>query len=171
MPQQSELQIYAAPSETLTPKSSDELFIPPPPVEPIKSTEDMKAPDPFREAEMLNAAQPNEKKKGPSLFQRMAKSSWNKKQESDGPKLSEIKEKLQSATTATEPEMPSKPTIKPKPETATQLDQTPAEAPPVDKPPVSSQGPPVASLQNSLPTERAEEDLLDIPAFLRRQAN
>lgn len=171
MPQQSELQINAAPSETLTPKSSDELFIPPPPVEPIKSTEDMKAPDPFREAEMLNAAQPNEQKKGPSLFQRMAKSSWNKIQERDGPKLSEKNEKLQSATTSTEPEMPSKPTIEPKPETATQLDQTPAEAPPVDKPPVSSQGTPVASLQNSLPTERAEEDLLDIPAFLRRQAN
>ena len=60
---------------------ADEPFIPPAPAEPAKATpaKTVATADPFREAEMLNAAPVPEKKRGPSIFQRMTGSTWPKK--------------------------------------------------------------------------------------------
>lgn len=139
--------------------STDDSFIPPPPVEPVKSAPEQSAPDPFREADLLNTEPSTEKKKGPSLFQRMTSNGWNRKPDREEPKLMESKE---------QPEQ--------KPEVAKTADPAPAPVQNTgDESTVETvpQQPRLTGVdtQDRLPTSQGEEDLLDIPAFLRRQAN
>ena len=69
--------------EMPAPVSMEEPFIPPAPVEPVNSDPVVAEADPFREAEMLNAGPPPEKKKAANLFQRMTASSWPRRSTSD----------------------------------------------------------------------------------------
>jgi cell division protein FtsZ len=182
---------------------ANEPFIPPAPAEPAKATpaKTVATADPFREAEMLNAAPVPEKKRGPSIFQRMTGTSWPKKDAPIEPKKPE--------TTVNRPVMPPKPpapeiaaepprtaaTEAPKAEIAAEVPETtvmssaapvaapkteaavippePVAAPPVAEKPVVETQPRLRGVepQERLPNSQSEEDLLEIPAFLRRQAN
>ena len=144
------------------PKSIEEPFIPPAPVEPAKSSREQPATDPFREADMLNAAPPVEKKKGPTLFQRMTSSSWNRKPDREEPKFMENKEKIAPTAVVEEPGPAPEPTPTPVPEARDE----PSVEPIAQQPRLSG-----VDTQDRLPNSQGEEDLLDIPAFLRRQAN
>ena len=123
-------------------------FIPPRPVDPRAPSSAEAAPDPFRAADLINGgAKTKERRLVPNLFQRM--------------------------TGAAKPRPPA-PAPKQEPSMA-QPAETP-QAPPREAPPparVEQEQPPmdVPAPQERLNVSRSEEDLLDIPAFLRRQAN
>ncbi|MBK18545.1 MAG: cell division protein FtsZ [Rhodospirillaceae bacterium] len=207
---------------------ADETFIPPQPAEPAKASpaKTIAAADPFREAELLNASPAPEKKRSPSIFQRMTGTSWPKKDEPEAKKepTAGTMPPLQSAKPAeTSPKMEAKPaepvaevseapveavapSTKPAPEPEAEAEQpavetasleTPSvEAPeakteeitpeppkvptpaPVTEPaatasPDNESQPKLRGVepQERLPNSQSEEDLLEIPAFLRRQAN
>ena len=128
----------------------NDAFMPPPAIDPRQTVEPAKRPDPFREADLINGGKaPPPRRKGPSLFQRMTGAAKSVKKEVEA-------DQQKDAPVAEEPSIePPKPDS-PKPETSpamrqTRLDDvTPAAAP---------------------QSTQSEEDLLDIPAFLRRQAN
>lgn len=157
------------------PAAADTPFIPPPPVEPVKSEPVVAEADPFREADMLNAGPLPEKKKASNLFQRMTASGWSRRTAAD--------EQPQKA-----PEMAEKaPPMAEQPAQAERMPPAPAaqavEPPPVMEPVVPPEPAPTpepvamqprlkgVDAQERLPSSQSEEDLLDIPAFLRRQAN
>lgn len=176
----------------------DEPFIPPAPVEPAKATpaKTVATADPFREAEMLNAAPVPEKQRGPGIFQRMTGTSWPKKQASPEVKAPEdtIREPaappkpveppiIAKAPITAEPEVPEAEMAEnsvetsgistPEPESVVDSPAKPAEAAPVIEKPVTESQPRLRGVepQERLPNSQSEEDLLEIPAFLRRQAN
>jgi len=174
---------------------ADEPFIPPAPAEPAKATpaKTVATADPFREAEMLNAAPVPEKKRSPNIFQRMTGSSWPKKDAPVEPKKPD--------TSISRPEMPPTPSAPitpaksemPKAEMAEEVPETTvisSPAPEAITQPETVVAPPIAEKpvveksaietqprlrgvepQERLPNSQSEEDLLEIPAFLRRQAN
>jgi len=188
---------------------ADKPFIPPAPAEPAKATpaKTVATADPFREAEMLNAAPIPEKIRGPSIFQRMTGTGWSKK---DAPM-----EPNKPETAINRPVMPPEPPAPaiafeppktaapeaPKAEVAEQVPYAPILSPPaaviqpesvvaplvaekpsagkliVEKPaierPVIETQPRLRGVepQERMPNSQREEDLLEIPAFLRRQAN
>ncbi|MEE8333212.1 MAG: cell division protein FtsZ [Alphaproteobacteria bacterium] len=138
---------------TAQPIEIDEPFIPPIPVEapkPVVAMPQAAAPTtPFRgDAAMVNPAPATEKKRGPNLFQRMTGAAWTRRDEPE-PGINPV----------TTPEAPQP---APKPAQSPLSTALPETAQPtllgVDR-----QDQPAAS--------QTEEDLLDIPAFLRRQAN
>ncbi len=116
----------------------DDAFIPPPPVEPRNPPGAAGAADPFDEAALVNAGEPERgRRRGPNLLQRMTGAGRARR---DDP----------VADATPDGAMPANPVDKPRPVQARLDDAAPAEP--------------------SRPAE-PEEDLLDIPAFLRRQAN
>ena len=205
---------------------ADEPFIPPIPAQPAKATpvKTVASADPFREAEMLNAAPVPEKKRGPSIFQRMTGTSWPKKEEApkakepqmtrtspapssipvetsesqatgmvaeappkptetnmevEQPKTAEpeaIKvektEDISDTTASVAPEPPSAPAAIPETKSEAIAKQEP-NTPPVSEEPAAESQPKLRGVepQERLPNSQSEEDLLEIPAFLRRQAN
>jgi len=161
-----DLQVEPAAESSLVdlpaPESMDESFIPPPPVEPARSAPERLRVDPFGEADMLNSTPVAEKKKAPTLFQRMTGNSWNRKPDREEPNLMEKNEKSGTSAAATELQRAPEPAIPPAPSAQAAPSVQPAPQQPrltgVDTP-------------ERLATSRGEDDLLDIPAFLRRQAN
>ena len=173
---------------------ADAPFIPPAPAEPAKATpaKTVATADPFREAEMLNAAPVPEKKRGPSIFQRMTGTSWPKKDAPMEPNKPEtainrpvMPPKPPAPAIAAEPPKTAAPEA-PKVEVAEEVPDTEFMSPPVavtqpepivEKPaaekPVIETQPRLRGVepQERLPNSQSEEDLLEIPAFLRRQAN
>jgi cell division protein FtsZ len=141
--------------------STQDSFIPPRAVEPTKPTPEPMVTEPFRDADTLTAPLPAEEKKGPNLFQRMTSNGWTRKTDREEPNLME---KIQNS-------LPNKVvnnfqvTTEPAPSLIS------AEAPPIVEP--VAQQPRLAGVDIQRPqaTTQSEEDLLDIPAFLRRQAN
>jgi cell division protein FtsZ len=177
-------KIGSSPEAETTPSVAEaKPFIPPAPVEAPESLDDgPTTADPFREAEMLNAAPVVEKKRPSNLFQRMTGTSWSRRDTTD---------KVKPVEAAAEPVEAPKPETQVVPETANpgaHIVAAAAEAPPMMPPipaparivvpepaklaPVESQ-PRLSGVdpQDRLPSSQSEEDLLDIPAFLRRQAN
>ena len=144
------------------PNSTEESFIPPPPVEPFRSSPEKPATDPFWEADMLNTAPPKGKKKAPNLFQRMTGTNWNRKPDREEPSLMEKNKKTAPSTVTTEPQQAPVPAPTPVP---------PAQIGPSVEPIAQQPRLKGVDTQDRLPTSQGEEDLLDIPAFLRRQAN
>jgi cell division protein FtsZ len=125
-------------------------------VEPPKSAPVTAAPDPFREAELLNAVPNGERRRRPGLIQRMTGTGWSRRESAEPPR------------TAVNREKPASPAAAP---AAAPAAVAVAEPPPrVD--PVSAQ-PRLKGVDahDRLPSSQGEDDLLDIPAFLRRQAN
>ena len=123
--------------------ATDRAFMPPPAVDP-RSPEPARQPDPFRAADLLNATPAAPEKKRASaagLFARMTASARRKDPERREPQPAPAAERI-------------------------------APPPPPRVEPASAQrrldG---VDPQDRLPTSQGEDDLLDIPAFLRRQAN
>jgi cell division protein FtsZ len=192
--QAAEMSVSEQEASKASPVQTEEPFIPPAPAEPTKATpaKTVATADPFREAAMLNAAPVPEKKRSPNIFQRMTGSSWPKK---DAPMESNkagtavnrpvIPPKPPTAAIAAEPPKTAAPEA-PKVEVAEEVPDTEFMSPPVavtqpepivekpaaEKPVIESQ-PRLRGVeaQERLPNSQSEEDLLEIPAFLRRQAN
>ncbi len=151
-PAAAETQSAAEPPEAEAP--AREAFIPPPPVEPGRRAAALGRAEPFAAAAMENGARtPSrpEPRRGPTLFKNML----------DGVRLRQPRsESARSAQPA------SAPAARPEPEPAPQA----AAKPVAEREPelVGAAGPQVTE---GLALPRVEEDLLDIPAFLRRQTN
>ena len=145
------------------PLPGDEPFIPPLPAEranPTPQRAEAEA-DPFREAEMLNAGPTPEKKRGPSFLQRMTSPNWKKREDT----------KKHNTTITPEPtKIPNQKIAN----TSMEEQQVEQEIVPTEPEPVPQ------TIQRRLTGEGLndekersgnDENLLDIPAFLRRQAN
>ncbi len=126
------------------PHPSTEAFVPPPPMDPRGRTEPETRPDPFREADMINGGTAPERKRG-GLLRRVTGAGRAKKEEA----------RREEAAKAMEP---AEPVFEPK------LDARPADEP---------EQPKLVDVERDDGTGpgQSEDDLLDIPAFLRRQAN
>jgi cell division protein FtsZ len=159
--------------DTPAPVATDEPFIPPAPVEPVSSEPVVAEADPFREAEMLNAGPAPEKKKASNLFQRMTGNGWSRRPNSDEqqqetPRMPEpTPAKTEKPVEADIPAPAAAPASPPRPMAAEPV------VPPAPAPEPVSMQPRLKGVdsQERLPSSQSEEDLLDIPAFLRRQAN
>jgi cell division protein FtsZ len=129
-------------------------FIPPPPAEPNSPRHAGLAPDPFKEADLINGGQPAaERRRGPSLFQRMKASSRARR---ETPETVENQDK-QAAMPAPAP-VPAATAVAP-------------AAPEPAAPPAQTRLDGVDRIAHAKAAVQSEEDLLEIPAFLRRQAN
>ena len=227
-------------AETPAAIAEKESFIPPEPVAAPKKTVAEKAPDPFREADLVNAAPPAPKKRASSLLQRVTEAAWPRREQAaekpaappmpprpakpapapaaakpapvaaPEPKpepvpesvaeraepVLKMPEKAAESVPVAEPRLETRPAPEPQPdpeiaqEPATTPEPEPmpepvAETPapvaeppaPVAEPPAPVEELPKPAAQQSLKgvsasdSPQSEEDLLDIPAFLRRQAN
>ncbi len=125
------------------PHPSTEAFVPPPPMDPRGRVEPETRPDPFREADMINGGAAPERKRGVGLLRRVTGRA--KKEEA----------RREEAAKAM---VPAEPVLEPK------LDARPANEP---------EQPKLVDVERDDGTGpgQGEDDLLDIPAFLRRQAN
>ncbi len=178
------------PAETVKipePVSEAKPFIPPEPAKaPESAINPVTSADPFKEAEMLNPTPAAEKKRPASLFQRMTGASWGRKDAADVE--SARPEKAAETAPKAAAREPAAPRVQadPKPdrmgEARLEPRLEPAPAAPEPKPAVVAETKPASAAeaqprlsgvdpQDRLPSSRNEEDLLDIPAFLRRQAN
>jgi cell division protein FtsZ len=172
-------QTADAPAATAS--DPEDSFIPPPPVDPGPRWPFSARPEPFAEAAMQNGsvAAPRAKlepRRGPTLFERVtgtgrARDGRPKLQRE--PVLGSVRDRVPAPVpSAPEPSaaMPSAPApATPKPASAAPKPAPPA---PVLEPVLETAG---AESQSSSVEEpkpqRPEDDLLDIPAFLRRQTN
>ena len=122
--------------------AENDAFMPPPPVDPKAAAEQPSASDPFKEADLLNAGSRDEiRRRGPNLFQRITGAS---------------RDRREAAPSAPEPRV-ARPAAPPKAE-------EPAPKPQQTR--LSGVDP-----DDRVKTSQTEDDLLEIPAFLRRQAN
>ncbi len=173
-------------------------FIPDAPVETVPAAAEAARPDPIAVADMMNARSaedaPTPKKKGPSLFERVTGVGRQERREPQPPavaKAPQAPEPIPSPVSAPEPEaapqpapvaQPMESAPEPPPEThhetrhETHHDTPiPAPPPPAEQPAQSAS--PANMLLGALDTDDGgkntgdDDDLLDIPAFLRRQAN
>ncbi len=123
----------------------DESFIPPPAVEPDGEKAIAAQAEPFAAAAMANGPRPTpERRRGPTLFERVTGSG-------------------RARQAQPEPEPVAEPVAEPAVATVA------AAAAMADAEPDTAA--PMAMSAERLAPPRVEEDLLDIPAFLRRQAN
>ena len=157
------------------PKVEKEPFIPPQPQIAAPRPSLRKAPDPFAEAAVENAGRQPQKreKRGLSLFERMTGSGRARK----AAVVEEPAPSVESATaTATGDAKRIESTV------ATPAERTePRIEPTLTKPAAPPAAPVSTAIESTaaktpsegldLPQPESEEDLLEIPAFLRRQAN
>jgi cell division protein FtsZ len=124
--------------------AENDAFLPPPPADPKAAHPVESASDPFKEADLLNGGRQEETPRARgSLFQRITGTSPNRKTEPPEARSHA------GAPPSTPPELPEK-------QEEAQLQQTRlAGVDPDDR----------------LHTSQSDDDLLEIPAFLRRQAN
>ena len=133
---------------------AEDAYIPPPPVDP-RATNIRPEPDPFAAAAMANGPQGTtpqtadsaRKPKGPTLFERVTGTGRGAKPAAGAPQP-----------------------VNPAPGEGA---GAPARGPESDREPASSGQPRLGGLDSSerLASSNPEDDMLDIPAFLRRQAN
>lgn len=155
-----------APSRPL-PERRDDAFIPPAPVDPgIKPEVARDAqPDPFAAAALANGGRGPQEPRKKSLFDRVTGLGWSKDEQ----------EKADEKATATPtPVRPVNTPAAPKPS----LDRPAAAAPAASRPAspartAAAVAQPSLNIAPASPAESpdADEEMLDIPAFLRRQAN
>lgn len=138
-------------------KTEAAAFMPPQPVDPGRRIETTVAPDPFREADLLNAgpvAKDRDRRLMPSLFQRVADNVRSKTAPSPLPTG-----KAENSVNFGEPREHKEPV----------LTQRPASKPATENPDQARLD--TVAKPEPLAVSQSEDDLLDIPAFLRRQAN
>jgi cell division protein FtsZ len=145
-------------SQTPAPTAKTPGFMPPPPVVPKKTAGSEapapSVPDPFREADMTNAAGASTggNAKKPTLFERMTGTGRARRED-----LAPTEEREERPAEVSVPIKSSQPeNAEPRLESLNRQSATPKMAAPTT---------------NAMPRERADEDPLEIPAFLRRQAN
>ncbi len=156
--------VMAEPAPAELPSAPAEAFIPPKPVEVAPAAAHAPAPvNPFAEAELMNATKPAAAaapKRRPSLFERMTRSG-GARTEGEAPRAQPTLVTPQGGImpAASAPAAPVAAPAAPAPVAAAPVAPAPAQ-------------PRLGGLD---PTDRlapkAEDDLLEIPAFLRRQAN
>ena len=133
--------------------AKNDAFMPPPPVKPKATTETPAASDAFKEADLVNGGSADDsRRKGPNLFQRIT-----------------------GAARDVRPEMPAARVTPPAART------TPEQPVSASKPEKTEESAPQPAPQQArlsgvdpddrLKTSQSDDDLLEIPAFLRRQAN
>ena len=163
-------------------------FIPDAPVEAGPAAAEAARPDPIAVADIMNARSAEEvpapKKKGPSLFERVTGVGRQERREPQPPavaKAPQAPEPIPSPVSAPEPEAAPQPAPQPAESASESLPETqhetpiPAPEPPAEQPAESAS--PANMLLGALDTDEGgkntddDDDLLDIPAFLRRQAN
>jgi len=163
-----------------TPAGGD-VFIPPEPVNPKAAAEPARV-DPFQAAAMMNPVhneapaprqRPQKKSMASTIFQRMTGSKPAAPPPVHEPEAARPSTVQRAAPPPAAPPAPAAPPPAPP--------QAAAPAQPLAQPPAGRAVParPTAEQarlegvdpQDRLPSSRSEEDLLDIPAFLRRQAN
>lgn len=155
---------------TVQPKMDREPFIPPQPQVAETRPSLRKTPDPFAEAAVENAGRqvPKREGRGSSLFERMTRPNWARKEDAEetkraGAETNVAVQAVHQSSAATDAATGSgdkraEPTL-----------AKPA-GPPAAKPASEPMAKPAES-SLKLPEPESEEDLLEIPAFLRRQAN
>ncbi len=117
--------------------------MPPPPIDPKATKEPATGSDPFKEADLVNGGSLDDsRRRGPNLFQRITGATRDAKPEAAAPAIA-------ASPSVTRPV----PTPKPQ-ETAPQQARLSGVDP-----------------EDRVQTSQSDEDLLEIPAFLRRQAN
>lgn len=133
-----------------------DAFIPPRPVRPeeLKRGGRASAPEPFNEAALVNAGEPMRPSK-PSLLDRITALKLTGSRAT-----SDTAATRQEPTTADAVQAPI----------ATQQAQ-PLQSPPIQAAPAQQVAQPTPAPQSDLAPTRADEEMLEIPAFLRRQAN
>jgi len=126
--------------------AKNDAFMPPPPVDPKATPETDAAADPFKEADLLNGGQKDDsRRRGGNLFQRITGTGRERRPE---PPAAASETEIRSE--------PSKPaTIAEKPQENAPQQSRLAGMDPEDR----------------VQTSQGDDDLLEIPAFLRRQAN
>ena len=135
----------AAPSEPRLVAEND-TFMPPPPVDPKAEPEAATSADPFKEADLLNGGQKDDsRRRGGNLFQRITGTGRERRPEPPAA----------ASEPAAQPEPPKPAPIAEKPQKSAPQQSRLAGVDPEDR----------------VQTSQAEDDLLEIPAFLRRQAN
>jgi len=172
----------AAPVAEPTPKAeaapAREPFIPPRAAAPVRR-EPLAKPDPFAEAALTNAgaAEPKKPRRGPSLFERMTGGRKNREAEPADDKVWDAVLAKEAGSDAkakrTEPRLDTT-TAKPAMTAAKPAVTSPAGPAPAAEKKAFEKEAPVATEATPTPQGLApepEEDLLEIPAFLRRQAN
>ena len=133
--------------------AKNDAFMPPPPVNPKATSEAATASDAFKEADLVNGGSADDsRRKGPNLFQRIT-----------------------GAARDAKPEMPAARANPPAARTAPEL-STVASTPEKREETAPQPAPQQARLSgvdpdDRLKTSQSDDDLLEIPAFLRRQAN
>ena len=126
--------------------AKNDAFMPPPPVNPNATPDSTGSSDPFKEADLVNGGSADDsRRRGPNLFQRITGSSRDAKPEGAKP-----------ATTTTP--APAQPVAETKPEKPQETAPQQARLSGVDP-------------GDRVQTSQSDDDLLEIPAFLRRQAN
>ncbi len=133
------------------PHPSTEAFVPPPPMDSRGRVGPDTRPDPFREADMINGGGAPERKRGPGLLSRVTGAGRAKREEAK-------REEAAKAMDAAKAMEPTEPVLEPK------LDTRPADEP--EQPKLVD-----VEREDGIGPAQSEDDLLDIPAFLRRQAN
>ena len=187
------------PTETTTATpAQNSAFIPPKPAAADKRPDTTMQPrkaDAFAEAAIANAGAQAERKRGRSLFQKVTGAvnrAMNEEQTDDKPKASVRREPIAAKPEAPVAPKPAEPQPAPVVTSAPVMAETPkvvAPEPVAQAEPVAVEAPrapepaaimPTAPAQQNLAdikpaaprdNARAEEDMLEIPAFLRRQAN
>jgi cell division protein FtsZ len=126
--------------------AKNDAFMPPPPVNPNATPESAAGSDPFKEADLVNGGSADDsRRRGPNLFQRITGASRDTKSEAAKP-----------ATTPNS--APAQPVAEAKPEKPQETAPQQARLSGVDP-------------DDRVQTSQSDDDLLEIPAFLRRQAN
>lgn len=156
----------AAAPEAARPKDA---FIPPRPVRPEELKRPTRDPEPFREADLMNAGEGVPRVSGgkpkQSLFSRVTGLGLTGAK-TDAPKTPA------AAAAAPEPIMgrrePQASGVQPAPQAPT---SAPAQAAPQATRQAPEQSPAQKQPEADLAPSRADEEMLEIPAFLRRQAN
>ena len=129
--------------------AKNDAFMPPPPVNPKATTGAATASDAFKEADLVNGGSADDaRRKGPNLFQRITGAARDAK-----PEIPAARVNPPAARTA-----PEQPAI------ASTPDKREETAPQQSR--LSGVDP-----DDRLKTSQSDDDLLEIPAFLRRQAN
>ena len=124
----------------------NDAFMPPPPVDARATPGAEESPDPFKEADLLNGANKNEsRRRSGSLFKRITGSGRERRPESPVPA---------SGSSASED------VVKPDEKKQNKSDYEPQQSQLVG-----------VSPEDRVQSPEGDDDLLEIPAFLRRQAN
>ena len=133
--------------------AKNDAFMPPPPVNPKATAETPTASDPFKEADLVNGGSSDDsRRRGPNLFQRITGAAREARPEIPAARVAPPAARTapEQPASASRPEKPQEPTPQPAPQQARLSGVDP---------------------EDRLKTSQSDDDLLEIPAFLRRQAN